>query len=66
MDLEPGLEIGYDGEEIRQGSDNGIKVKVNMVGSNIHRQLLRSISCFFAGVLCAHVAGVEQVAVGVS
>lgn len=64
MDLVARLEIGDDGEEIRQGSDNGVKVKVNMVGSNIQRQLLRSISCLFARVLRAHVAGVEQAAGG--
>lgn len=40
VDLEARLEIGDDSEEIRQGSDNSVKVEVDVVGSNVHRQLL--------------------------
>lgn len=66
MDLVIRLEVGDDSKEISQGSDNGVKVKVNVVGSNIRREMLGSISSFLARVLCAHVAGMEEMTVDIS
>lgn len=59
MYLEPRLEVCHSGKQVRQGSDNGVEVEVDMVGSDIHGQLLGSISCFLTGVLRTHVTGVE-------
>lgn len=48
MDLETRLEIGDDTKEIRQGGYNGIKVEVNVVGSDIRRERFGSLSRFLA------------------
>ena len=62
MDLETRLEIGDDTKEIRQGGYNGIKVEVNVVGSDIRRERFGSLSRFLARVLRTHVAGTEDAA----
>lgn len=63
MHLVTRLEVGHSGKQVRQGGDNGVEIEVDMVGSDIHGQLLGSISCFLTGVLRTHVTGVEQATV---
>jgi hypothetical protein len=64
--LELGLKVGYDGEEVRESGHDGVKVEIDVVGPNFGGEALGSISCLFAGVLCAHEAGVEDAAGKVS
>jgi hypothetical protein len=60
VDLELRLEVGYDGEKVRECGYDGVKVEINVVGPDFGGETLGSISCLFAGVLCAHEAGVED------
>lgn len=66
MDFVPRLEAGDNSKEIRQGSDNDVKIEVNVVGSDFCREVLGSISSFLTRVLGTHVAGMEETTVDIS
>lgn len=60
MHFETRLEVSDDSEKIHDRSDDSIKIEVNVVRSNISSQSSRSVSSLLAGVLGAHITGMEN------
>lgn len=59
MDDEAWSEVGNKGEEVCEGCDDGVHVKIDVVGADVAGEGFGSGAGFFAGVDGAHLGGVS-------
>lgn len=57
MDNEAGGEVGDEGEEVGEGCDDGVHIKVDVVGADVAGEGFGAGAGFFAGVDSAHLDG---------